>query len=265
MRHRMRWALPLAGLVWLAPLAACAPASPEVKPSGSSPAAASASPAASPATATPSASLLPSPSADPIRTALTATAARGTAAVLLELLTAADGVERTLIGEGVVDFSRGASDLRWSADQGDSREVRTEDGFFVEVEPGQWLAVDPQRPTPTSDSGLVLRGLADIRELRTEGSEPVDGQPATRIQGWLPAAGNIDGLGLTDAERVVVDGRPQARIAVTVWVDEAGRIVQVLRTLEQADSVAATSMVQLREFGAAAPISPPSSIAATAQ
>ena len=222
-------------------------------------------PATSQAIPSPSMSLLPSPSADPIRSALTATTARGTARVSLELLTAADGLERTLLGEGIVDFARPAGDLNWSGAAGQSREVRTEEGFFVEVEPGQWLAVDPAMSTPTSDASVVLRGIADLRESAQVGSELIGGQPATRITGWLPATGNSGGLGLTAPELAVVDGSPQARLQVTIWIDESGRIVQVLRTLQQAEPVAATSLVQLSEFGVAAPISAPSSIAASAQ
>lgn len=245
-------------------IAACS--TPSVPPTASSSGStATPVPSSSEAVASPTMSLLPSPSADPILSALTATTARGTARVSLELLTAADGFERTLLGEGIVDFARPAGDLKWSGAAGQSREVRTEEGFFVEVEPGQWLSVDPATSTPTSDTPAVLRGIADLREPRKVGSELIGGQSATRITGWLPAAGNAGGLGLTAVERAVVDGSPQARLQVTIWIDESGRIVQVLRTLEQTDPVAATSLVRLSDFGVAAPISAPSSIAASAE
>lgn len=245
-------------------IAACS--APSVSPTASSSGSTTTPvPSSNEAIASPSMSLLPSPSADPILSALTATTARGTARVTLELLTAADGLERTLLGEGVVDFARSAGDLKWTGAAGQSREVRTEEGFFVEVESGQWLAVDPATSTPTSDAPAVLRGIADLRDPVQTGSEVVDGQSATRITGWLPAPGNAGGLGLTAPERAVVDASPQARLQVTIWIDESGRIVQVLRTLEQTDPVAATSLVQLSDFGVAAPISAPSSIAASAE
>ena len=147
--------------------------------------------------------------------------------------------------------------------------MRTEEGFFVEVDQGQWLAVESGRSTPTSDAGDLLRGIADLRDPRPEGSESLDGAVATRISGWLPAtgnaAGNAAGLGLTDSELASALGSTRARVQVTVWVDDSGRVIQVLRTLQEAGPVAATSVARLSEFGVAAPITAPSSIAATAQ
>jgi len=214
-------------------------------------------------------SLLPTPSADPILSSLGATTARGTAQVTLELLISTQDLDRSLFGEGVVDFARGAADLRWSGREGDSREVRTEEGFFVEVQEGQWLAVDPERATPTSDAGDVLRGIDNLREPRVQGRESIGGVSVTRITGWLPATGgdsvNLAGLGLTDSELASALGSTQARVQVTVWVDDSGRIIQVLRTLEDAAPIAATSLARLSDFGVAAPIAAPSSIAASAR
>ena len=241
-------------------------------PTASSPQSLAASPSgstvqASPSTAVPS--LMPTPSADPVLSALAATRSRGTARVALELMTAAPDVERTLLGEGVVDFARGATDLSWSSVAGDSREVRTEEGFFVEVEEGQWLAVDPGRSTPTSEAGDVLRSLDELREPVVEGSESVGGVSATRITGWLPASRgdeeNVAGLGLTDAELVTVADAGTARIRLAIWIDDSGRIIQVVRTLVDVESISATSIARLSAFGVAAPITVPSSIAATAR
>lgn len=222
---------------------------------------------ASQSTALPS--LLPTPSADPILSALAATRARGTARVALELLTSAPDAERSLVGEGIVDFARGAADLRWSGQEGDSREVRTEEGFFVEVQDGQWLAVDPGRSTPTSDAGGVLRGLDGLRDTVQEGSESIGGVSAARIIGWLPATGsdegNTAGLGLTDTELTAVASAGTARIRLAIWVDDSGRIIQVVRTLVDAEPISATSIARLSDFGVAAPITTPSSIAASAR
>ncbi|MFM8352905.1 MAG: hypothetical protein ACKN9D_17810 [Actinomycetales bacterium] len=267
MRHASRAAARSAclGLSALALFVGCAQTAAPPAPSASMPAQPTNSAQPAPSTPSPTTPPPPSPSADPLLSALTATTARGTAAVDMELLTAAGGSERTLLGEGVVDFTRNAADLRWSGIEGTSREVLTEEGFFVEVEPGQWLAVDPTRPTPTSDTGLILRAIAGLRDPVADGSELVGGQPANRISGWLPAAGNAGGLGLTDPERSQAEAAPQARVQVTVWIDASGRIVQVLRSLQQAEPVAATSLVRLFDFGIAAPIESPSSIAATAR
>lgn len=220
-----------------------------------------------PSSASPS--LLPTPSADPILSAIGATTSRGTARLALEIVTATPDFEKSLIGEGVVDFTRGAADLRWSGLEGDSREVRTEEGFFVEVQEGQWLAVDPGRTTPTSDAGDVLRGIDGIRDPVVEGSESVDGQSAIRITGWLPVtqsdASNAAGLGLIDDDFTTVVNGGQARVQVTIWVDDSGRIIRVMRTLQGSDAIAATSLARLTEFGVAAPIAAPSSVAATAR
>lgn len=249
-------------LAALACLGACTSATPPAPASrASQPPPASPSPLVSTPPTTPE----PSPSANPIQSALTATTARGTAAISLEVLDASPGTERALSGEGIVDFARGAWDIRWSAQEGISREVRTEEGFFVEVQPGSWLAVDPDRPTPTSQAGDVLRGLAQLADAEPDGEESLQGTPALRYCGWLPAAGDGSGLGLTDDEQAMLQAQPGARVQVTIWIDPAGRIVQVMRTLQNAGPVAATSIVRLTDFGIAAPITAPSSVAATAQ
>jgi hypothetical protein len=217
MRHRMRWALPLAGLVWLAPLAACAPDSPEVKPSGSSPAAASASPAASQATAhpfgKPAALALGGP--DPHGPHRDRSARHGSGS--------AGAAHRGRWGGANPDRRGRRRLLPWGIG---SALVRRSGGFPRGAHRGRVLrrggarSVAGRGPAAAHShlrtAGWSCAALPISANSVTEGSEPVDGQPATRIQGWLPAAGNIDGLGLTDAERAVVDGRPQARIAVTV-------------------------------------------------
>ena len=243
-------------------LAACAhvtspaPASPPSPPPSMAP---------SEAPSSPSAIAVPSPSANPLQSALTATTARGTATLAIDVLTASPGIERTLTGAGVVDFPRGAWDIRWSSSAGPSREVRTPDGFFVEVQPDSWLVVQPGRQTPTSQAGDILRGLSQVADAEPVGEESLQGTPTLRYRGYLPASDDGGGLGLTDDERSMVQADPNAMVEVTVWIDPAGRIVQVMRTLVGAEPVAATSIVRLADFGIAAPIAAPSSVAATAQ
>ena len=223
------------------------------------------------------ATVQPTPAANPVQSAFGATIARGTARISVELLTSAAGIERALTGEGFIDLAKRRSDIRWSSADGPSREVLTEDGFWIEVDPGSWLAVAPGRRTPTSSTGLVLRGIPDLLDVTSTGTESLDGVQATRYVGTLRGPGQddergdelaadvADGIGLNDAELAAVADHPDAAVQVTLWIDDNGLIVQVMRSLQDAGPVLATSIVQLRDFGVAAPITSPSSVTATAQ
>ncbi len=237
--------------------------SPGATPPASSPTTVSPEPAL-PTSPPTSATIEPTPSASPLDSALAATTARGTARMSVQILTAADGVDREITGEGLVDLAKDLSDIRWQSAAGPSREITTEDGFFVEVQPDSWLSVEPGRETPTSQAGLPLRGLLALEDPRSAGQEDLDGTTADLITGYLPAAGNTAGMGLNDMELRALEDYPRALVSVTVWVDDQGLIRQVMRTLEDAGPVAATTIARLTEFGVPAPVSAPASIAASA-
>lgn len=256
------WGIPSLLVVALAaPLAiGCSPsAAPPVSPA-TTVSLEPALPTPTPTTAT----IEPTPSASPLDSALSATTARGTARISVQILTAADGVDREITGEGLVDLAKDLSDIRWQSAAGPSREITTDEGFFVEVQPDSWLSVEPGRQTPTSTAGLPLRGLLALEDPQSAGEEDLDGTATDLITGHLHAEGNVAGMGLNDMEMTALKDYPQALVRVTLWVDDQGLIRQVMRTLEGAGPVAATTIARLSEFGVPAPVTAPASIAASA-
>ena len=113
------------------------------------------------------------------------------------------------------------------------------------------LSVLAQHLEPLKDEEGLIRDtvLAQLADAEPDGEESLQGTPALRYRGWLPAAGDGSGLGLTDDEQAMLQAQPGARVQVTIWIDPAGRIVQVMRTLQDAGPVAATSIVRLTDFG----------------
>lgn len=237
--------------------------SPQAVPPVSSPTTVRPAPASPTPTPT-RATIEPTPSASPLDSALSATTARGTARISVQVLTAADGVEREITGEGLVDLATDQSDIRWQSEAGPSREITTSEGFFVEVQPGSWLSVEPGRQTPTANAGLPLRGLLALQDPQSAGQDDLDGSAADLVTGYLPAESNASGMGLNDMELAALRDYPQAVVLVTLWIDAQGLIRQVMRTLADAGPIAATTIARLSDFGVPAPVSAPTSIAASA-
>ena len=66
-----------------------------------------------------------------------------------------------------------------------------------------------------------------------------------------------DGLGLNERALQLAAANPSARIEATVWIDDRGLIVQVMRTLVGATDIAASTVTRLADFGTSAAIAPP--------
>ena len=240
-------------------LAACAPA-PTAAPSTS------ASPIASPPpslsalpTPSPSPSLSTSPSATVLTSAVSATTARGTARLAITVLSTVEGFDDEIQAEGLTVLNSGDADLTWNSVVGQTHEIIVADELFVQLEPpsGAWVTVPAEEWTPTAAAGRPLRGLSDVREVRLDGVELIDGVESTRYSGFLDLAGNGDGLGLNSRALQRAAASPSARIAVTVWINGSGLIVQVMRTLVGATDVAASTVTMLSDFGGAATIVAP--------
>ena len=239
----------------VASLAACAPA-----PAPSQTSAASPVPSPStPASVSPSPSLSTTPSATVLTTAVSATTARGTARMVIAVLTTVEGFDDEIDGEGLTVLSSGDADLTWNSAVGQTREIITANQLFVQLEPpsGAWVAVPADEWTPTAAAGRPLRGLSDIPDALPDGTEVLDGFETTRYRGFLDLAGHGDGLGLNERALQLAAASPSARIEATVWIDDRGLIVQVLRTLVGTTDVAASTVTRLADFGTSAAIAPP--------
>jgi len=263
----------LAGLL----LTGCSPGSTTSQTSAAgSPALVPASPSASgsdpSAGASASAPIPPSPVANPVINAMSISRSLGTAQADIDVANSVDGAQRMLTGNGVVDVGRGWSDITWTAD-GTARELVTRDGIFLSTDDEHWLAFP--NGTPTSRVADVFAGLPDVPAWVLDGTEQIgttEQLSTKRYTGTLPAG--ADALGLNDQETAdaLAGG---SRVAVTVWIDDQGRIVRILRVLtdpqqgsgnpdDAADGAAspplaitATTLINLTNYGLAAPISTP--------
>ena len=246
--------LAIAGLAAVG-LAACTP-TPAPSQSPSSALSASASPTPLP---TQSPSLSTSPSATPLTTAVSATTARGTARLGISVLSTVQGFSDEIEGEGLAILGSGDADLTWTSVVGQTREIITADELFVQLEPptGPWLQIPADEWTPTASAGRPLRGISDIADARPDGVEVLDGVETTRYVGFLDFANQSDGLGLNGQAVELAEAAGSPRIEVTVWIDERGLIVQVMRTLVGGGDVTASTVTRLSEFGVSATVTPP--------
>lgn len=177
----------------------------------------------------------------------------------MRILTSVGGLEEELTGSGLIAFATGDADLTWQGSAGASREVTVDSTSALQLEPpdGEWIAIPADTWIPTLAAGQPLRGLADLRDVRDDGDERLDAIETTRLVGSLPAPGNLEGMGINDLAAAAVEADPQARIDVTVWLDGAGRIIRILRTLVSSTDVQSSSTTTLTEFGVAAEIRDP--------
>ena len=234
---------------------ACAPA-PAPNESGSP---TSAAPSSSATASMPSASPAMTPSATPLTTAVSATNARGTARLTISVLSTVQGFSDEIDGEGLAILGSGDADLTWTSVVGQTREIITADELFVQLEPpsGPWLQIPADEWTPTASAGRPLRGISDIADARPDGVEVLDGVETTRYVGFLDFANQSDGLGLNGQAVELAEAAGSPRIEVTVWIDERGLIVQVMRTLVGGGDVTASTVTRLSEFGVSATVTPP--------
>ena len=240
-----------------AALAGCAPA-PTTGPPMTASSVASPAPSLS-ALPSPSPSISTSPSATALTSAVSATTARGTARLAITVLSTVEGFEDEIQGGGPAILNSGDADLIWNSVVGQTHEIILADELFVQLEPpsGPWVAVPVEEWTPTAAAGRPLRGLSDVIGVRPDGVEILDGVEATRYSGFLDLAGNGDGLGLNSRALQRAAASPSARIAVTVWINGSGLILQVMRTLVGATDVAASTVTMISDFGGAATIVAP--------
>lgn len=184
----------------------------------------------------------------------------GQAAVEAQLITNVEGFERIVAGEGIVQPSKGYGDFTWSDELATTREIQTADGHFLELE-GTWFLLDGETGVPTKVGFTPLAGLDSATNVIRAGAEDVVGLSATRFDADLNPTLGPSTMGFSGEELTVVNDATAASLVATIWVDDEGRIVRVLREYSASspdgDSISATSLYLLSDFAEPTPIEVP--------
>lgn len=182
-----------------------------------------------------------------------------------------EGRDTTIRAEGVVNFAGNEAALRVSASlfggDSDMQVVLVDGKSYVQVPMfgEKWIAM------PMKDLGLnladpaqgldMLKQAADLQEV---GKEPVDGVEATKYTGTLNLQDALGSAGLpADAQGDMAQklDKVSGDAQVTVWVDEAGRIIRFDQTatidMGTGKAVETTSSTTLSDFGVATDITAP--------
>ena len=200
----------------------------------------------------------PDPAIDPQQRwnrALETTTAAGQTDIDAQLITNVEGFERIELGDGLVDITTGFGDITWTDDRAVIREIRSANGHFVELD-GTWF--DEPMNLPTTVAFEPLSGLESPESVQAEGTEDVLGVPTMKFTAQLPPDGVV--MGFSTEETTVFDPTTGS-LTATIWIDEADRILRVLREYAtrstDGDSVEAVSLFVFDGFGPATPIDVP--------
>jgi hypothetical protein len=201
-----------------------------------------------------------------LASAIDRTAATGSAAIDILILTTLGDQDAALEGVGAVQFDTGFADITWSDDSGMVVERRTADGLFVHIDPpdGPWYELAEGDNTPTTFSLEPLADLVDVQGVVNEGAETIDNQEATRLVGTAPVAGCLDGAGFSDEDRVQIEQAQDLVCRVSIWVNTDGYIIRIDRLFaaDLANGMRASSLrsTTLGDFGAPSSITTPTQV-----
>ena len=198
-------------------------------------------PSAGASASDPASDIIPEmPSANDFVSAIMFTKTAGSADLDVEAVTSVGGSERRLRGTGPGAVGQGYADLTWTSDAGTTRELVNDQGVFVQtdVPDGKWNRLGEGARTPTTGFADPIRGLAGMSDVVEEGTETVDGLPATRYSGTIPVdPAELSALGLSDEEITSLgDAWKGAVVDATVWLDGSNRVIRVERTLDLGDA-----------------------------
>lgn len=238
-------------------------------PTASEPPVSTATASAQPSSPEPS-SLEPStpPSGDPLvawRSAVDTTAAAPSVLLEAQLITDVEGFERITSGAGYLEPPSGYGDIEWTDELGESRELITQDGHFLQLD-GVWFQIERAGSLPTTVAFDPLAGLASATNVVAVGTEEVLGTQTYRFDADLDPSMGVDLMGFSEEERSVFPTEPispeqRGTLIATIWVDEDGRIVRVLRefaaTSADGDPITATSLLLLEGWGTTQPLDTP--------
>lgn len=223
------------------------------------------SPTPAASTASPSPDPLLTPAASPVLDAVALSRAAGSAAIEVQSTATVASAQPWLnIGTGSVDLAKGLGRIAFESSNGGTSELLVnQDGNFVSTDGGKtWFLLDFQQMTPLLGAVNVFRLLSNVEWSEGE-QETVDGQQLTRYDGTVVAptiADAIDGMGISTEDPTALVGAQDLYIDISVWVDDAGRIVRVLRvvTAQTPDGpLDATELTTLSDFGSALDLTSP--------
>lgn len=184
----------------------------------------------------------------------------GQAEVEAQLITNVEGFERIVAGEGTVQPANGYGDITWSDELATTRELQTIDGHFLELD-GTWFLLNGETGVPTKVGFTPLAGLESATNVIRVGDEEVVGVSATRFDADLDPKAGPSTMGFSGEELTVVNDATGASLVATIWVDDAGRIVRVLREYSASspdgDPITATSLFLMSDFTDPTPIDVP--------
>ena len=238
----------------------CGCSSPTASEDPSAPASASAEPSG-PESSTPS----PGDPQGEWRSAVDTTASAESVLLEAQLITDVEGFERITSGTGYVELQSGHGDIEWTDELGDSRELITQDGHFLELD-DTWFQIERAGSLPTTVAFDPLAGLESATNIVAAGSEEVLGAQTYRFDADLDPSMGMDVMGFSEEERTVFpteasSTHEQGSLIATIWVDQEGRIVRVLREFQtmsaDGDPISATSLLLLRGWGTTQPLETP--------
>lgn len=178
----------------------------------------------------------------------------------VQLITDVEGFERITSGRGYAEMLDGYGDITWTDELGQTREVLTANGHFLELD-GTWFTIEREGSLPTTVAFDPLAGLADATGIVEIGPEDVTGFPTVRFDADLDAKSGVDVMGFSEEERTVFGDTGDATLVATIWIDQDGRIVRILREYTASsvdgDPIRATSLFLLTALGEAVPMDVP--------
>ena len=199
------------------------------------------------------------------RSAVETTAAQASVLLEAQLITDVEGFRRVTSGTGYLELPTALGEIEWTDELGDTRELITQDGHFLELD-GNWFQIERAGSLPTTVAFDPLAGLESATNIVAAGTEYVLGTQTYRFDADLDPSLGVDLMGFSEEERTVfaTDSSPtgqQGSLIATIWVDPDGRIVRVLREFEttsaDGDPISATSLLLLRGWGAVQPLATP--------
>jgi hypothetical protein len=185
---------------------------------------------------------------------------RGQATLESQLITNVEGFERIVAGIGSVDIDTSYGDITWSDELATTREIQSTDGHFLELD-GTWFALGSETGVPTKVGFSPLRGLDTADNITRIGPEQVLGMETTRFDASLDPMIGASIMGFSGEELTVLDEATPSSLVATIWIDDQGRIIRILReylaTSADGDPISATTMDLLSDFAEASPINVP--------
>lgn len=238
--------------------------------SDSTPAAVSSSAAASTSAAPAPSSSSASPTTDgkaDLQAANAKTQGAGSANVTTETLISFGNENRSVASTGVRDFANEMSAVDVTFNDGAAaKEIITKTYTYVQTADSKdsWYEVGVGEDTPSIvDGQTLLKVIPDLKNVKLDGTETLDGVPTTRYTATLAPELALAFSGLNSDERrklseSVTDPQPSG---LAYWVDDQGRIIRASHvasfTTSDSGSVGVAQNVKFSNFGVQADIKVP--------